>query len=99
MLNPKIKFPVLDDFCNKNHIKKLSLFGSYSKNTQDTKSDIDLLVEFDTGKTPGYFGLSRLEIELSKMLNGKKVELRTYDELSRYFRDDVRASAIVQYEK
>jgi predicted nucleotidyltransferase len=60
-------------------------------------SDVDVLVEFEPGNVPGYFELVGMELELSEML-GRKVDLRTPEELSRYFRDEVVASAAVQYE-
>ena len=59
-------------------------------------SDIDLLVEFEEGRTPGLLGMAELELELGAVL-GREVELRTYEDLSRYFRDDVRAQARVLY--
>jgi uncharacterized protein len=89
----------LKAFCKKNHIKKLSLFGSYLKNLQKENSDIDLLVEFKEGHTPGFLYLSRMENDLSQILNGKKVDLKTYNELSRYFRDDILEMAVTQYDE
>lgn len=86
----------LKAFCVKNKIKKLSLFGSYAAGTNDEQSDIDLLVEFYDNANPGLLDISRMERELSEML-GKKVDLRTPEELSRYFRDKVIKEASVQY--
>ncbi len=54
-------------------------------------------VEFEPAATPGFFGLARMERELSEILGGRKVDLRTPGELSRYFRDQVLAQAKVQY--
>ncbi len=59
---------------------------------------MDVLVEFEPGRAPGYFGFAGMELELSEML-GRKVDLRTAAELSRYFRDEVVASAAVQYDR
>ncbi|MEO7331715.1 MAG: nucleotidyltransferase family protein [Minicystis sp.] len=87
----------LAGFCKANHIRKLSLFGSVLKGTDRPDSDIDLLVEFEQGHTPGMFTLARLENELSDMLGGRKIDLRTPGELSRYFRDEVVRTAEVQY--
>ena len=84
-------------FCRKYHIKKLSLFGSALRNVLQPGSDIDLLVGFEAGYIPGLFNLSRMEIELTDML-GRKVDLRTPEELSRYFRKEVEQAAEVQYE-
>lgn len=83
-------------FCHKNHIKKLSLFGSALGEAFREDSDIDLLVEFVDGCMPGLLGLSGMEIELTEML-GRKVDLRTPAELSRFFRDEVLSQARVEY--
>lgn len=85
------------EFCKRNHIAKLSLFGSILREDFNTESDIDILVEFQAGHEPGYFGLAHMERELSNFLGGKKVDLRTPNELSKYFRKDVLALAEVQY--
>lgn len=83
-------------FCEWNHIRRLALFGSRLKGAAKPDSDIDLLVEFDPSHTPGLLALAGMEIELSDLL-GKKVDLRTEEELSRYFRDEVVRTAEVQY--
>ncbi|MBC6476829.1 MAG: nucleotidyltransferase family protein [Hormoscilla sp. GM7CHS1pb] len=76
------------EFCQFNQIRKLSLFGSILRSDFRPDSDIDMLVEFLPGKRIGFLGLAGLEIELTEML-GRKVDLRTPAELSRYFRDRV----------
>jgi uncharacterized protein len=86
----------LDEFCRRNHIAKLSLFGSVLRDDFGPNSDIDVLVEFEEGNTPGFFGLARMEEELSGLF-GRSVDLRTPQDLSRYFRDKVTGSAAVQY--
>ena len=83
--------------CRRHHIRRLSLFGSTLKGTARPDSDIDLLVEFEPGKVPGYLGMARIESQLSQLLGGRKVDLRTANELSRYFRDEVVRAAEVQY--
>ena len=85
------------DFCRRNRIRKLSLFGSALKGKLRKDSDIDLLVEFQTDEAPSLLDLSRMERELSTILDGRKVDLRTPNELSRYFRDEVLSTASVQY--
>jgi uncharacterized protein len=86
------------DFCKRNRIRKLSLFGSALKGELRKDSDIDLLVEFHSDETaPSLLDLARMERELSKLLGGRKVDLRTPNELSRYFRDEVLSTASVQY--
>lgn len=84
-------------FCRKHHVRKLALFGSAQRGEIRPDSDIDLLVEFEEGRKPGLFDLSRMEIMLTEML-GRQVDLRTPEELSRYFRDEVEKAAEVQYE-
>lgn len=86
----------LAGFCRKNHISKLSLFGSVLREDFGPDSDVDVLVEFEEGYTPGFFGLARMEEELSDLF-GRKADLRTPQDLSRYFRDEVTGSAAVQY--
>jgi predicted nucleotidyltransferase len=99
MSNSKIKIPSekIAEFCKKNHIRKLSLFGSVLRDDFNSDSDIDFLVEFEPGKVPGLIGLSRMERELSETLGGRKVDLRTPEDLSKYFREEVLARAEVQY--
>ena len=84
-------------FCESHHIRRLALFGSQLKGTAQPDSDIDLLVEFDPAHIPGLFEVTAMEIELSGLVGGKKVDLRTPGDLSRYFRDEVVRSAEVQY--
>lgn len=94
-----IAFPKaeLAEFCRRNHILKLSLFGSVLSDDFGPESDVDVLVEFEEDHTPGFFELARMEEELAGLLGGRKVDLRTPQDLSRYFREEVLASAEVQY--
>ena len=91
---PQDKIP---SFCKKHHIRKLSLFGSVLRDDLGPGSDIDILVEFEPGKVPSFFRLFDMEEELSAILGGRKVDIRTPEDLSRYFRDRVLAAAVVQY--
>lgn len=84
------------EFCKLHHIRKMSLFGSYLHGDFGPESDIDLLIEFEPNHVPGLITLSGMEIELSDLI-GRKVDLRTPEDLSRYFRKEVVASAEVQY--
>ena len=82
------------DFCRRHHIRRLSLFGSVLRDDFGPESDVDMLVEFAPGSGIGYFELVEMEHELGALLAlGRKVDLRTPRELSRYFRDEVIASA------
>ena len=85
------------EFCRRHHIRRLSLFGSVLREDFGPESDIDVLVEFEPGHVPGFFALYDMEQQLSAMVGGRKVDLRTPEDLSRYFRDDVLAHAEVQY--
>jgi uncharacterized protein len=87
---------LIKDFCRRHHIRKLSIFGSYLREDFGPESDVDFLVEFDPQHIPTLFDIAGMEIELSEML-GRKVDLRTAEDLSRYFRDEVVAQAEVQY--
>lgn len=84
------------EFCRRNHIRRLALFGSVLRDDFTPDSDVDVLVEFEPGTRIGwrFFGL---EQELSEIL-GRKVDLNTPGFLSKYFRDEVLAEAEVQYD-
>ena len=88
---------VLVDFCTRHDIRRLSLFGSRLAGAERPGSDIDLLVEFEPGKVPGLLAVASMEAELSELLGGRPVDLRTPRDLSRYFREEVIRSAEVQY--
>ena len=86
----------IEEFCKKHYIRKLSLFGSALRDDFTPESDLDILVEFDPSHIPGLIRLAGMEIELTGLL-GRKVDMRTAQGLSRYFRDEVLNSAVVQY--
>ncbi|MBL7163210.1 MAG: nucleotidyltransferase domain-containing protein [Anaerolineales bacterium] len=83
-------------FCQRNHIRRLSLFGSVLSEDFTSTSDIDVLVEFEPETQVGFIRFAGLEIELSQLV-GREVDIRTPEDLSRYFRQDVMDSAEVQY--
>jgi predicted nucleotidyltransferase len=97
--NIQVKIPreKIAAFCRKYHIRKLSLFGSVLRDDFGPSSDVDVLVEFDPDKVPSFFKLFDMEEELSSLFEGRKVDIRTPKDLSRYFRARVLASAVVQY--
>ena len=82
----------LADLCRRHGISRLALFGSALRNEHGPESDIDLLVEFEDGRVPGLIGLATIELELEGLL-GRRVDLRTLADLSRYFRHSVARSA------
>jgi len=88
---------VLGRVCAKHRVRKLSLFGSRLHGSHRSDSDVDLLVEFEVGARPTLLDLAVMENELSTMLGGLWVDLRTAQELSRYFREDVLREAEVQF--
>ena len=87
----------LAEFCRRHQIRTLSLFGSVLREDFRPNSDIDVLVAFEDGHAPGLLGIARMERELSEILGGRRVDLRTPEDLSRYFRLEVLAKAEVQY--
>lgn len=82
----------IEVFCRENRIRRLAVFGSALRDDFRPESDIDLLVEFEPEHKVGLFAMAALELELSVIM-GRKVDLRTPAELSRYFRQDVMENA------
>jgi predicted nucleotidyltransferase len=85
-------------YCRKHKIARLAFFGSVLRKDFRPDSDLDVLVEFEPGTRLGLIGLAKLELELGALL-GRKVDLRTPADLSRYFRDEVLSQAEVQFAK
>ena len=85
------------EFCRHNHIRRLAFFGSVLRDDFRPDSDVDVLVEFEPAHVPGLFGIAHMERELSGIFGGRKADLRTAEDLSRYFRQDVLRQAEVQY--
>ena len=83
----------ITDFCRRHHIRKLAVFGSALHGDSRPDSDLDLLVEFEPGRVPGLIRLAGMELELSALMGGRKVDLNTPLCLSRFFRDEVLAEA------
>lgn len=79
----------LEAVCRRYRPRRLSLFGSTLRGTNRPDSDVDLLDEFEPGATPGLLTMAQIEIELSELLGGRRIDLRTPGDLSRYFRDEV----------
>jgi uncharacterized protein len=99
MLTTKIDLPTREivQICEAYGIQKLALFGSVLHSTFNDDSDVDLLVEFKPDARIGW-QIVTVEDELSHVI-GRKVDLRTPQELSRYFRDTVMQEAQVIYER
>jgi hypothetical protein len=96
-----VKLPIdreaLEALCRRYRIRRLSLFGSVLTGEAGPASDVDLLVEFEPEARPSLLTMANIEIELSALLGGRRVDLRTPQDLSRYFRDEVVRSAEVQF--
>ena len=85
------------DFCQRHHIRRLSLFGSVLRDDFNPASDVDVLVEFEPGTRIGLIRLARLELELGEII-GRKADLNTPGFLSKYYREQILAEAEVQYD-
>ena len=84
-------------FCEANGIRKLSLFGSQLHGTARPDSDVDLLVEFYPDRIPCLFEVARMQREISEMLDGREIDLKTPMGLSPFFRNQVMKEALLQY--
>jgi hypothetical protein len=91
-----LREPELSEFCRRHHIRKLSLFGSVLRDDFGPRSDVDVLVEFDAGQTPG-FDFVRIQMELSELLGGRRVDLVTPRALSPFLRERILLSAETRY--
>ena len=100
-MNPQVSVSrtALATFCQEHGIKRLAIFGSALREDFGPESDIDVLIEFEPGRIPGLLGIAGMELELSELFTGRKVDLRTPEDLSPYFRQDVLATAEVQYDQ
>jgi predicted nucleotidyltransferase len=98
-MSPAIDIPKarIAAFCARNRIRRLALFGSVLRPDFTADSDIDVLLEFEPDTPMGYLGLARLQRELSELLGGRKVDVKTPPALSRYFRNKVLSTSYVIY--
>jgi hypothetical protein len=83
--------------CRRNGVRRLALFGSVLTGRFSEHSDIDVLIEFRPNERVGFFRLADIQDELSRLLDGRTVDLRTPMDLSRYFREEVLRDASVVY--
>ena len=103
-MSPRIEIPVdkIAAFCQRNHLKRLALFGSVLRDDFRSESDVDILVTFEPETHIGYIGLGGLEIELSEIL-GRKVDLHTLEGVersrNRLLREAIFGSAETVYEQ
>lgn len=95
--NIQVSQEKIKEICQKYHIRRLAFFGSVLRGDFSAKSDVDVLVEFAPNHTPGFFTFSRIAEEFSKILGGRQVDLRTPQDLSQYFRNEVVKNAYPLY--
>ncbi len=97
-MNPQVlkSKTALAFFCQEHGIKQLAIFGSALREDFGPESDRDALVEFEPDRTPGLRGIAGTEPELSELFTGRKVDLRTPEDPSPCFRQDVLDTAEVQ---
>lgn len=95
--NISVSREALAAFCREHGIRRLAIFGSALRDDFGPDSDVDVLVEFDPDRIPTLFDIAGMEQDLSNFFGGRKVDLRTPEDLSRYFRQQVLAQAEVQY--
>ncbi len=86
----------IEKYCRKYHIISFALFGSILTPNFNASSDIDILVSFDKEHIPTLFGIVDMEFELADLL-GWPVDLKTPEDLSPYFRNDVINHAKIIY--
>ena len=87
----------LASVCRKYGILRLSLFGSAVRDELRPDSDIDILAEFDPARRPGLVGMYELELELSALFGGRRIDVVNSKFLNRHIRDRVLAEAKVQF--
>ena len=83
-------------FCRRHQIRRLALFGSVLRSEFGPHSDVDVLVEFEPAERIGLLGFVNIQRELAALI-GRRVDLRTPQDLSPYFRDEVLRTAVDQY--
>ncbi len=84
-------------FCRGHHIRRLALFGSVLRDDFGPHSDVDVLVEFEPGHTPGW-EIVDIQDELSGLFGGRRVDMVNPKYLNRWIKDRVLAEAVVEYE-
>ncbi len=94
-MKSQVKVPLakIRKFCRNHHVVKFSLFGSVLTDRFNKKSDIDVLVEFHPDHIPSFFGLADMQFELEDFFH-RSVDLRTPNDLSVYFRENVISNAL-----
>jgi predicted nucleotidyltransferase len=84
-------------FCQQHGIARLAFFGSVLRDDFRPDSDVDVLAEFAPGRVPGLIGLAGIELELSELLGGRKVDLNTPGFFAPPLRERIQREAMVRY--
>jgi predicted nucleotidyltransferase len=95
--NLNIDRNALVDFCRRHHVRRLSLFGSVLREDFRPDSDVDVLVEYEPGRAPGWEVVD-MEEELGQLFGGRKIDLVNRKYLTPRLRARVLASEVVQFE-
>ena len=95
----RLRIDRISAFCRKYHVRRFALFGSVLREDFRPESDVDVLVEFEPGRVPGFIGLGSMSANLSEIFDGHPADLRTPEDLSPYFREEVLAGAETLYGK
>jgi predicted nucleotidyltransferase len=95
----KIQFnnQLIKEFCQKNYVRRLALFGSVLRKDFNPESDVDILIEFAPGHKPDFFMFVQMEEQLSRILGGRKVDLVTQKSLNRRIRNKILDEAETLY--
>lgn len=96
VVNLQVDEASIAEFCRRHHLQRLAFFGSVLREDFTAESDVDVLVEYSQEHVPGLIALAGMEEELSALL-GRRADIRSAGDLSRYFRDDVLREAQDQY--
>jgi uncharacterized protein len=84
--------PALRAVCRRHHIRWLAVFGSHARGDERGDSDVDVVVEFEPGRTPG-LGIIRVAEALRPVFGGRRVDLVTRRGLSPRLRDHILSEA------
>lgn len=85
------------EFCRRNAIRKLALFGSVLRDDFRPESDIDVLIDFVPESKVNFFQFVEIQDNLQRILN-REIDLHTAGSLGPTIRSDILASAEVIYE-
>ena len=100
MASPRIAVDseAVADFCRRHHVKRLGFFGSVLRDDFRPDSDVDVLIEFEAGHTPGW-EIIDIEEEFGRLLGGRKVDMVNPKFLNRRLRDRILHDVQVQYDQ